>query len=185
MPNIFPVDPECPGPAADIVQAVHARMKRIPNIFATMARSPAVLEGFLAFTGALDDGLLSPALREQIALAVAGANACDYCASAHTAVARSAGVDRSEAAENLKGEAADSRTDAVLKFARTVVMARGRLRDNTRSLNQLRNAGVSDPEIVEILAHIGLNLFTNYFNHVVDTEIDFPLVTANSAQSAA
>lgn len=183
MPNITPVDPAHPGPAADIVQAVRASLNRVPNIFATMARSPAVLEGFLAFNGALGDGLLSPALREQIALAVAGANECNYCASAHTAVARSAGVDQSEAARNLKGEATDGRTDAVLKFARAVIMARGRLPGNANSLSELRHAGVTDPEIVEILAHIGLNLFTNYFNHVVDTEIDFPLVTANGAHS--
>jgi AhpD family alkylhydroperoxidase len=147
MPNISPVDPARPGPAADIVQAVRARMNGIPNIFATMARSPAVLEGFLAFTGALDGGLLPPALREQIALAVAGSNECDYCASAHTFVARGAGVDRTEAALNLKGSATDPRTNAVLTFARAVVSSRARLPENASSLNELRNSGVSDPEI--------------------------------------
>lgn len=185
MPNISPVDPDRPGPAADIVDTVKAKVGRVPNIFATMARSPAVLEGFLAFNGALDGGLLSPALREQIALTVAGANGCNYCASAHTAVARGAGVDRIEAALNLNGTATEPRTAAILGFAQAVVAARGRLPESASTLNELRNAGVSDPEIVEILAHIGLNLFTNYFNHVVETEIDFPLVTADRGQSAA
>jgi uncharacterized peroxidase-related enzyme len=185
MPNINPVDADRAGPAADIVEAVKAKVGRVPNIFATMARSPAVLEGFLAFNGALDSGLLSPALREQIALAVAGANGCNYCASAHTAVARGAGVDRVEAALNLDGTATEPRTDAVLKFAGAVVASRGRLAESAGTLNKLRNAGVSDPEIVEILAHIGLNLFTNYFNHVVETEIDFPLVAADRGRSAA
>jgi alkylhydroperoxidase family enzyme len=56
---------------------------------------------------------------------------------------------------------------------------------NASALNELRNAGVSDAEIVEILAHVGLNLFTNYFNHVADTEIDFPLVTTATSKSVA
>ena len=185
MPNITPIDPAQPGSAADIVAAVTAKASRIPNIFATMARSPSVLEGYLAFTGALDGGLLSPAVREQIALAVAGANQCDYCASAHTLLARGSGVERSEAALNLEGSATEPRVDAVLKFTRAVVDSRARLPNGPGALNELRDAGVSDPEIVEILAHIGLNLFTNYFNHVVDTDIDFPLVTTGSIRNAA
>ncbi len=43
----------------------------------------------------------------------------------------------------------------------------------------------SEAEIVETLAHVGLNLFTNYFNHVANTEIDFPFVTAAATNSAA
>lgn len=180
MPNIAPVDPARPGPAANIVNAVKAKVGRVPNIFATMARSPAVLEGYLAFTGALDAGFLNPGQREQIALAVAGANECDYCASAHTFVAQGVGVDKAEAALNLRGSATDPKTDAILKFARAVVRSRGQLPESASTLNEMRNAGVSDGEIVEILAHIGLNLFTNYFNHVVDTDIDFPRVTAQT-----
>lgn len=180
MPNIAPVDPARPGPAATIINSVNARVGRVPNIFATMARSPAVLEGFLAFTGALDAGFLSPGQREQIALAVAGANQCDYCASAHTFVAQGAGVHKSEAALNLLGSATDPKTDAILKFVRAVVSSRGQLPESARTLNELSNAGVSDGEIVEVLAHISLNLFTNYFNHVVKTEIDFPLVTVEA-----
>ncbi len=61
----------------------------------------------------------------------------------------------------------------------------GRLQDPLSSLNKLRNAGLTDAEIVETLAHVGLNLFTNYFNHVANTEIDFPFVTAATNNSDA
>ena len=185
MPNLSPVDPAQPGDAAAIINTVKARMGSVPNIFATMARSPAVLEGFLAFNGALAGGSLSAALREQIALTVAGENHCDYCASAHTFIAKGAGVDAAEARLNLGGKATNPKAAAILKFARAVVRSRARLPENASSLNELRNAGVSDGEIVEILAHIGVNLFTNYFNHVADTEIDFPLVATGASKSAA
>ena len=36
-------------------------------------------------------------------------------------------------------------------------------------------AGVSDAEITEVVANTALNLLTNYFNHVADTVVDFPL----------
>jgi AhpD family alkylhydroperoxidase len=129
--------------------------------------------------------VLNAALREQIALAVAGENHCNYCASAHTFLAKRAGVDAAEAALNLDGEASDPRTDAILRFARTVVRSRAGWLESRNALNELRELGVSDAEIVEVLAHIGLNLFTNYFNHVVDTEIDFPRVIVDATRSAA
>ncbi len=185
MPNISPINLDQPGAAADIVNAVKAKVGGVPNIFATMAQSPAALEGFLAFNGALGSGILSAAVREQIALAVAGENSCDYCASAHTFVAKAAGIDASEAARNLVGTATDPRVAAIIGFARDVVRSRGLLADPARSLNELRDAGLTEAEIVETLAHVGLNLFTNYFNHVANTEIDFPFVTAAANKSAA
>ncbi len=185
MPNIKPINLDQPGAAADIINTVKAKVGGVPNIFATMAQSPAVLEGFLAFNGALGSGILTAAVREQIALAVAGENACDYCASAHRFLAKAAGIDATEAARNLAGTATDPRVAAIIGFARAVVRSRGLLVDPANSLNELRKAGLTEAEIVETLAHVGLNLFTNYFNHVANTEIDFPFVTAAASKSAA
>jgi len=177
MPNIAPVDTAAAGDATDIIETVKARLGQVPNIFATMARSPAALEGYLAFNGALEGGSLSPALREQIALAIAGENACNYCASAHTFIARNVGIDPSEASLNLQGKASDTSKAVVLGFVTDLVRNRGQLPDPAGALNELRNAGYTDRELVEILAHVSLNLFTNYFNHVAGTEVDFPFVS--------
>ena len=110
-------------------------------------------------------------------------NGCDYCASAHTVMGKGAGVAEVELALNLKAESTDARTQAALTFAKKVVEARGRVSD--ADVATLREAGYDDGEIVEIVMHIGLNLFTNYFNHIVDTEIDFPVVKAAPAVQAA
>lgn len=185
MPNLTPIDPDRPGAASDILAAILKSAGRVPNIYATMAHSPAALEGFLAFSGALESGVLNAALREQIALAVAGENRCDYCASAHTFLATRAGVDADETARNLAGDASDPKTAAILRFVRTVVHSRAARPESVTALGELRDAGIGDAEIVETLAHIGLNLFTNYFNHVVDTEIDFPRITVDPATAVA
>jgi AhpD family alkylhydroperoxidase len=116
-------------------------------------------------------------------LTVAGASGCDYCASAHTALGKGAGVAVDELRRNLRGRSNDGATQAALTFASKVVEQRGRVSD--RDVEELRTANFSEGEIVEIVAHIGVNLFTNYFNHIAGTEIDFPVVNAAAAPQAA
>ena len=184
MPRIQPVDHgSATGDARDLLDGVKSALGVVPNIFATFVQSPKVLEGFLAMNSALGQGRLSPQLREQIALTVAGANACDYCASAHTALGKGAGLGTEELARNLRGQATDEKTQSVLRFVRSVVDQSGRVVDG--DVQALRDAGFDDGELVEIVTHIGVNMFTNYFNHIAGTQIDFPMVLAAADAHAA
>ena len=148
----------------------------VPNMMRTMAQSPRALEGYLALSGALSRGVLPTMLQEQIALAVAEANACNYCLSAHTALGRRAGLSDGELAASRDGRAADAKATAALQFALAVVKHRGGVSDE--ELAHVRAAGFSDGEIAEIIAHVAVNVLTNYFNRAADTEIDFPKVAA-------
>ncbi|MEQ9813296.1 MAG: carboxymuconolactone decarboxylase family protein [Azospirillaceae bacterium] len=167
-----------PSRSGDLLAAVKRQMGGVPNILATMARSPAALGGYIGLSGALSQGRFDGRLREQIALAVAGANACDYCASAHSTLAGMAGLGADEIARNLGGRSTDPRAEAALAFARRVLETRGKVADS--DLATVREAGFDDEEIVEIVGHVVLNIFTNYFNHVAGTEIDFPLVRSTA-----
>jgi uncharacterized peroxidase-related enzyme len=160
--------------AQAMLAAVQKKLGIVPNLFKTFAHSPAVLGSYLAQSEALAGGVLPASLREQIALATAGVNQCDYCASAHTLLGKGAGVSAQEAALNLHGNATDSKVAAALSFANAIVDSRGRVSDV--QLAAVRAAGYNDAEVVEIIAHVALNIFTNYFNHIAATEIDFPLV---------
>ena len=171
------------GDAKNTLEAIKGQIGMIPNIYATFAQSPKVLDGYLAFSDALSKGALSAALREQIALATAGANGCDYCASAHTALGKGAGVADDELALNLTGVSNDPKVQAVLAFVRKVVKDRGFVAD--ADVAGLKDAGFGDGEIVEIIANIAANLFTNYFNHIVGTAIDFPPVSTEGVERAA
>ncbi len=184
MPQISALSLETAnGEAKNLLEAVKGQIGMVPNLFATFAHSPKVLEGYLGLSGALGKGLLPAKLREQIALASAGANGCDYCASAHTALGKGAGLDDDEISLNLRGLSEDRKTQAVLGFVRKVVKDRAVL--EASEVASLREAGFGDGEIVEIIAHIALNLFTNYFNHIAGTEIDFPAVTTEGISRAA
>jgi uncharacterized peroxidase-related enzyme len=184
MPRIQAVNhAEATGDTKVLLDGVKAAIGAVPNIFATFAQSPKVLEGYLALSKSLGGGLLNARLREQIALAIAGVNACDYCASAHTAIGKMNGLAQDELARNLAGQSEDAQVQAALTFVRKAVKDRGQVAD--ADVQALRDAGFGDGEIVEIVAHIGVNLLTNYFNHIVGTDIDFPVVRAAANAAAA
>ncbi|NJO31898.1 MAG: carboxymuconolactone decarboxylase family protein [Rhodospirillales bacterium] len=164
---------------AATLAAVKSKLGMVPNIVKTMAQAPAVLNGYLALSGAIGAGRLPAALREQIALVTAGINGCDYCASAHSALGKMAGLGADEIKRNLAGDAADGKARAAVTFTKKLVVDRGLVSD--ADLGAVKAAGFSDEELLEILGNVALNLFTNYFNHVADTDIDFPRVVASRA----
>ncbi len=180
MPRLNAIDPqEATGKAKELLDGVKAKIGKAPNLIRTFANSPAALEAYLNFSGALGGGVLSAKLREQIALTVADANACEYCLSAHTAIGKMVGLDENELAASRHAGSSDPKTDAALKFAHQLVVKRGELLDS--EIAAVRAAGYNDGEITEIIANVALNIFTNYFNHVAQTVVDFPKVNLAAA----
>ncbi len=120
------------------------------------------------------------ATRERIALAVAEVNGCDYCLSAHTYLGRNlARLDDAEIAANRNGTSNDPKADAAVRFAVAVTRTRGHLAE--ADLRAVRDAGYTDAQVIEIVQHVALNTWTNYFNEVFGTDIDFPVVQAGRA----
>ncbi|WP_157246939.1 carboxymuconolactone decarboxylase family protein [Nonomuraea typhae] len=163
------------GKAADLLTGVQKALGVTPNMTKAMANSPAVLKAYLDFSGALAGGALPAAVRERIALVVAQENGCDYCLSAHTYIGTNlAGLSAEEAEAARHGSASDAQAQAALVLAVALVRTRGDLEDS--DLKAAREAGLSDGEIAEVVGHVALNVFTNYFNKTAQTEIDWPLV---------
>ena len=183
MPRIQPIDPaQAADKAKELLDGVHKTLGRTPNLMRTMANSPAVLDAYLGFGKALAGGSLSARLREQIALTVAGANGCEYCAAAHTALGKMLGLDSAELAANLDARSSDPAIAAALRFARAIVVERGWVDD--AELARVREAGYGEGEVAEIIAAVALNTFSNIFNHVAETEVDFPPVALATKAAA-
>lgn len=177
MTRLKPVDAATAGgKTKDLLDAVKKKIGRTPNLMLTLANSPAALESYLNFSGALGGGLLDAKLREQIAIATAEANACEYCLSAHTAIGKMVGLSEDDLAASRQSRSSDAKAEAALNFAHQIVVTRGEI--SSEEVERVRNAGYNDGEIAEIIAHVALNIFTNYFNKIAGTEIDFPRVTA-------
>lgn len=136
---------------------------------------PCCSRGLFRIQRSTCGGLLDPQIREQIALFTAQQNHCDYCLSAHTAIGKMAGLKPEQIIETRKGHGDAVRTTAALSFAKQVLEKRGQI--SVADLDDVRAAGFSDGEIAEIIAHVALNVLTNYFNVATDVEIDFPKVS--------
>jgi uncharacterized peroxidase-related enzyme len=168
------VDPAAAGPARSLLDEIKGAFGTVPNMFKAVANSPAALRSMWGSFGALGTGKLGAKLGEQIAVAVADRNSCSYCLAAHTVLGQKAGASSEEMREAQTGRASDPKAQAALTFALKVVENRAAV--SAEEIDALRNAGFDDEEIVEILAHVALNLFTNYVNVAFDVPVDFPAV---------
>ena len=172
-------DADASPAAANLLTGIKKKIGVVPNLYRVMAHEPAVLAAALNFGDTLSEGSFDQKTREAIALAVAGANECDYCASAHSAISKGLKVDDAEIASRLKGVSTDAKLNAILQFAVAVVDKRGLVSDE--DLANARNAGLTQGEIVETVGVVVANILTNYINHVAQTDIDFPVVHAKAA----
>ncbi len=176
MTRLTALNPEeVTGKTKDLFNAVQAKLGVVPNMMRTMGNSTAVLEGYLNLSGALSHGKLSAKTGELIALAVSESNSCDYCLAAHTFIGEKlikADPEVLKAARS--GNSTDPKTEAILQLAKTLISKNGLVNDE--DVNKAKNAGVADAEIAETIAHVALNVLTNYFNNVANTEIDFPAI---------
>lgn len=183
MARIDVLDPaEADGRAKELLDAVQARFGATPNSFKAMAGS-AVLEGYLGLSSALASGRIRPAIAERIALAVAESNGCSYCLSAHSYVAeRVLKLPADEITLARTYRSSDAKAQATLRFAEAVLRGRGEV--PAEEFDAARELGLTDAELAEIVAHVALNVLTNFFNHAFEIDIDYPVV-APSLRAAA
>ena len=178
MTRLKAINPaEATGKTKELFNAIEVKLGMVPNMMRTMGNSSAVLEGYLNLSGALSHGTLSAKTGELIALAVAESNACNYCIAAHSYIGENLvkiDTDTLEAARSGKNN--DAKTTAILQFSKSLVSKKGLVNDN--DVKDAKNAGLTEAEIAEVIAHVALNVFTNYFNNTAKTAIDFPQVAA-------
>jgi uncharacterized peroxidase-related enzyme len=150
------------------------KLDEAPRFLQVMANSPASLRAYLRADAALERGQLTPRQRQQVALAVAEINGSSHSLSAHYDTGKSLGLTYPEMQLARNAAAADPKADTMLRFTRSVVLQRGDISDE--DFQALGKAGFTDAQIIEIVANIALNIFSNYFSSVAKTEVDFPLL---------
>jgi uncharacterized peroxidase-related enzyme len=181
MSGFAPVDPTtATGHAAELLADVQRTLGLTPNMTKVMATSPALLQGYLALSGALSGGVLSAAVGERLAIATAEYNGCEYCLSAHTYIgANVAKVDTEELEAARDAKASDPHIAALLALSDAIVRGRGTVDDAV--VRAARDLGATDAEIGEVVGHIALNVLTNYFNILAEVDNDWPAVASRHA----
>lgn len=174
MQRISALNPDTTtGKSKELFDAVHKKFGVVPNMVRTMGNSPAVLNAYLSFSGALDASSIGATLNKLIALAVANANRCDYCNAIHGYLAEH--LLKIDGETVVLARAADSKEDKIqkaLEFAIALTQKRGHV--EKADVETLKEAGYNDAQIAEIVAAVSLNIFTNYFNTALDVAVDFP-----------
>ena len=180
MARVAIIDPQtAAGETRQLLDAVQSGLGMVPNFIRVLANAPAALSAFLGLHGIAGAGLLDPKTRERIALAVAEQNACQYCVSAHTAIGRKVGLDTQEMLANRLGRSSDTKAEAALTFTRALVEHTGAV--TQAEFDAVRAAGHSDGEIIEIITHVAMNIFTNVLGKATEVDIDFPKVELKAA----
>jgi len=159
--------------------AIEQQLGVVPNFLKVFANSPAALQAFLGLHSIATEGDLDAKTKERIALGLAEQNACQYCVSAHTAIAKKAGLTGDEILANRAGGSQDAKAAVAVKFSRSLADNNGDV--TTAELLEIRNAGYSDAEIVEIITHVGMNVLTNILGKASRVEIDFPKIELQKA----
>lgn len=184
MSRVPLIDPAtATGATAEQLARTKSTLGVIPNMAKALATSPAALEGFLGMFAALKSGVLTAGDQERIALVVAETNGCTYCLSAHSQVARTAvKLSDEEILAARRGHSANPTSAAILRLATAILAERAHVDDV--QFAAAREAGLSDEEIVEVIANVVRNIFTNYINEALAVDIEWPLVTPLAAQAS-
>lgn len=170
--NLLTVE-TAPEGSKEILNDFQKKMGKVINIFKAMANAPVALKTYLGISKALEDKVLDEATAERIALALATVNGCEYCTAAHSYLAKGT-LSEEEIANARKGKSSDAKAQAALDFAVAVMKKSGKVSDD--ELAKVKSAGFSEREILEIVAVVSLNFFTNAINNVAQTPVDFPKI---------
>ena len=163
---------------ASTLNAVKAQIGMIPNLFATLAKSPTALHSLLGLNQTIAGGRLSASEREVIALATSQANSCQYCVSAHSLLGKNAGLNQEQLHAARFGDAVTDRASAIAGFTKALVEHRGHV--SIETLDQFKANGLSEADFLEIIANVVATTLTNYTNNIARTVIDFPVVALNA-----
>lgn len=164
------------GATAELFAQIKKAAGRVPNAYAAIgALEPNALKAMLQADGALSAGTLSKQDRETIKIVVSQVGGCDYCVAAHSAIGKMVGLQPDTLKQLRAGEpTGDGKRDALAHFVRRLVRTSGTISET--EFNTIIAAGYTEAQLVEISLAIAVIVFTNVFNRINDTTVDFPAV---------
>ena len=164
------------GATAEVYAQIRKAIGNVPNTFAAIgAYRPEALKAILSADGVLASGTLSRRDQETIKLVLSGVAGCDYCVAAHSLLGKLAGLDPDELNSIRDGKpTGDAKRDGLIRFVRILSEESGTV--SPEAFAAIKAAGYSDAQLVDISLAIATTAFTNVFNRINDTPIDFPAV---------
>ena len=164
------------GATAELFTRIRKLAGSVPNTFAAIgALQPQALGAVLDLDAVLAASSLSKQDAETVKLVVSAATGCDYCIAAHSLLAKLTGLPVDTVRKLRAGESTENpKRDALANFSRLLATTSGTV--SAEQFAAIKAAGYTDRQLVEISLAVALSIFTNTFNRINDTAIDFPAV---------
>lgn len=173
MPRLNVITPElATGQTKELYDSIQRAVGRVPSIYQGVGNSAAALEGVLHIGAALKKGQLSTAEIEAVKLVVSETYGCTYCLAVHSMLGKKAGLTDEQVISIRRGSPQQPKLAALVKFVNTAIQPKGRISDD--DLRAVKAAGYNDTQIAETLLTLAQTVFTNLFNRVHQTPLDFP-----------
>ena len=169
----FPIHTAETAPEAsrERLEAAQKALGFIPNLYATMAEAPAVLEGYQTLAGIFEKSDLNMTELQIIMMTNNVQNGCEYCMAAHTTLSQMQGIDADVVTALRDGTPfADAKLEALRTFTAIVNESRGYPAD--ADIQAFLAAGYTKQTILEVVLGTGLKVISNYTNHIAATPVD-------------
>ncbi len=160
-----------PEASKTTLTAAKKKMGFVPNLMATMAESPVLVESYLTLMGLFDKTDLSETERQIILMTNNRLNGCTYCMAAHTAVSKIAKIDDGVIEALRSGSPIDDpKLEALRTFAAIINESRGK--PNEDQIEAFLAAGYTKQTILEVIVGTSLKVLSNYTTPIVKPELD-------------
>ena len=160
-----------PRESRQTLKQAKARFGLIPNLMATMAESPALVNAYGTIMQIFEQTSFSDTEKQLVLLAVSHENTCHYCMAAHSVVAQMKNVPIA-IINTLRDDRPlpDRKLEALNQFTRTVVKNRGYATE--AEVTAFLDAGYTCAQIFDVLVGVGMKTLSNYTNHIADIPLD-------------
>lgn len=167
---------EADGKAREVFEDIQQSFGMVPNLFKAYALRPGILQAkWNKVKAVMQEGELSPQLKQMIAVVVSKANECQYCVNAHSAALAMMGMSQQQIRQIIENvEAADLPTADALALKLTVKSTRDPRSITDQEMDHLKKLGYSDAQVVEIFSVSALFTALNKFIDTLQIPIDFP-----------
>jgi AhpD family alkylhydroperoxidase len=162
-----------PPSSRQALEVLRQTLGLIPNLAATMAESPVLVNGFVAAQRNFHGGSFTAAERQILLLANAVANRCAWAVAFHSTVAAKEGVEpEAIAAIRERRRPAGVRPGALWALTSSLIERRGSLEE--ADLAAFARAGFGPDQVLEVIAGLAVSVMANYAGNIARPPLEEP-----------
>lgn len=162
--------PEKSRPA---LQGLMQAVGLIPNLAATMAESPTLINAFVGAFGNFHGSSFSGGQKQVLLLTNAVANTCAWAVAFHSTMALKEGVDADDVDAIRKGRLPrDAELAALSGFTRALIEKRGH--GDERDISTFTDPGFRPDQVLEVIAGLSVSVLANYTGNITKPVLEEP-----------